>query len=98
MEQTRFICLILFLEVSYGKRNDSSICSTSDNPEKCCSGNRIINGNCTECVGFIGENCVTPCPVNYYGVQCDSECNCTEEEECNPYVGCLHTMCKMFIM
>ncbi|XP_062586835.1 N-acetylglucosamine-1-phosphodiester alpha-N-acetylglucosaminidase-like isoform X2 [Saccostrea cucullata] len=92
MEQIKFICLILFLGVSYGKQNNSSVCPTFDNPEQCCSGSRIINRTCTECVGFFGPNSVTPCPVNFYGVKCDSECNCTEEEECNPYVGCLNVM------
>ncbi|XP_061181497.1 uncharacterized protein LOC133190044 isoform X2 [Saccostrea echinata] len=81
MEPARFIYLILFLGTSYGERNDSSLCPTNENQEKCCSGYRKINKTCTECVGFIGENCMTPCPSNYYGVKCDSMCNCTEDEE-----------------
>ncbi|XP_062601733.1 multiple epidermal growth factor-like domains protein 11 isoform X4 [Saccostrea cucullata] len=90
MEQARFICLILFLGVSYGKQNGSSLCPTKNNREKCCSGYRMINKTCTECIGFFGEDCMSPCPLNFYGVNCDSECNCTEGEKCNPYVGCLH--------
>ncbi|XP_062609598.1 multiple epidermal growth factor-like domains protein 11 [Saccostrea cucullata] len=91
MKQTRFICLILFLGVSNGKCEDN-ICPKSDIPANCCSGYRIINNTCTGCVGFYGINCSIPCPVGHYGVKCELRCNCTEKEECNPYVGCLHIM------
>lgn len=56
---------------------------------KCCSDFREINGICTECTGFYGENCSTPCPLNFYGPKCKGVCNCSENETCNQFVGCV---------
>eukprot|EP00105_Crassostrea_gigas_P022506 XP_011442052.2 PREDICTED: uncharacterized protein LOC105338567 isoform X2 [Crassostrea gigas] len=56
---------------------------------KCCPDFREINGTCTECIGFYGENCNTPCPSNFYGPKCKGVCNCSENETCNQFVGCV---------
>lgn len=63
-------------------------CPSDVNPDKCCSGFRKINGSCTACIGFMDENCETPCPSSRFGPMCSNLCNCTEDQECNPYVGC----------
>jgi hypothetical protein len=43
----------------------------------------------TECIGYFGNNCDSPCPESYYGRSCEEPCNCTAEQYCNQYVGCL---------
>jgi hypothetical protein len=43
----------------------------------------------TECIGYFGNNCDSPCPKSYYGRSCQEPCNCTAEQYCNQYVGCL---------
>ncbi|XP_056014621.1 scavenger receptor class F member 1-like isoform X3 [Ostrea edulis] len=37
--------------------------------------------------GFYGENCALSCPLPYYGIQCRSKCNCSEDE-CHLQYGC----------
>lgn len=64
------------------------ICPSEDHPDKCCAGYRKINGSCTACIGFFGQNCEEPCPSSNFGPKCSGLCNCTENEECNPFVGC----------
>ena len=42
-----------------------------------------------ECIGFIGINCGLSCPIDWYGPQCRLPCNCSKNETCNQFVGCL---------
>lgn len=43
----------------------------------------------TECeAGTIGSQCEIVCPYPWYGKQCLSTCNCSEDQ-CNPAEGCI---------
>lgn len=30
------------------------------------------------CIGSFGVQCVSPCPVGYYGMQCSEKCQCSD--------------------
>lgn len=30
------------------------------------------------CIGSFGVQCVNPCPVGYYGMQCSEKCQCSD--------------------
>ncbi|XP_062571765.1 uncharacterized protein LOC134233780 isoform X2 [Saccostrea cucullata] len=81
-----FIWMLVFefADISGGE----NICPR-ENITQCCAGYRTINGTCTVCVGFYGQNCAHPCPDDHYGEKCELRCNCSLGESCNPYVGCL---------
>nr|XP_022310768.1 uncharacterized protein LOC111116074 [Crassostrea virginica] len=49
----------------------------------------MIEEECTECIGYFGINCGVPCLAGWFGPQCKLFCNCSENETCNPFVGCL---------
>ncbi|XP_055996860.1 uncharacterized protein LOC130046975 isoform X2 [Ostrea edulis] len=66
----------------------------SNNTKYCCSGYRKIEGECTECVGFFGDNCDKQCVNGYFGKSCREACNCTKSETCNQYVGCIEPKSK----
>lgn len=72
-----------------GCKGQESRCPTKNDPDRCCSGYRKIDGNCTACIGFTGENCENACPSTNYGLFCRDTCNCTNDEYCDTYVGCL---------
>lgn len=38
--------------------------------------------------GYTGENCLTPCPYPYYGVDCQKECKCSNGS-CDISTGCI---------
>ena len=48
-----------------------------------------------ECIGYFGINCGVPCLAGWFGPQCKLFCNCSENETCNPFVGCLSAKSKM---
>ncbi|XP_055996849.1 uncharacterized protein LOC125667356 isoform X4 [Ostrea edulis] len=73
---------------------NSNKCPVGNNTERCCTGYRKINGSCAACIGFFGDNCLIPCPNGFYGRKCEEICNCTTEQYCNQYVGCLPHMTK----
>lgn len=75
----------------------NNTCPSKNESNKCCSGYRKINGRCTACIGFIGDNCETPCPNPTYGFKCTYICNCTSYEECDPYVGCFTNVNNNYI-
>uniref|UniRef100_A0A8W8KC53 Uncharacterized protein n=1 Tax=Magallana gigas TaxID=29159 RepID=A0A8W8KC53_MAGGI len=72
-------------------------CSNNNiNSSRCCIGHREIEGMCTECIGFYGEECSLPCPAGFYGRQCKMLCNCSSIETCNQFVGCRsNSTCEM---
>ncbi|XP_078329437.1 uncharacterized protein LOC144624070 isoform X3 [Crassostrea virginica] len=49
----------------------------------------MIDLECTECIGFYGTNCKYSCPSGWYGPGCLFPCSCSENETCNPFVGCM---------
>ena len=46
--------------------------------------------------GYIGVNCSTPCPVSYYGHDCNSKCDCSIEY-CHHEHGCRVTQSKILV-
>ena len=42
-----------------------------------------------ECIGFYGVHCGRPCVKGFFGEGCRSYCNCTAEQTCNQFVGCI---------
>ncbi|XP_071164946.1 N-acetylglucosamine-1-phosphodiester alpha-N-acetylglucosaminidase-like isoform X2 [Mytilus edulis] len=73
--------------------NTCRIPDQSDNSSSSCCGNhQEVNGICKVCPpGFIGSNgkCETPCPLEYYGIECQYKCNCSYDKRCNNVVGCI---------
>ncbi|XP_055996863.1 uncharacterized protein LOC125647361 isoform X1 [Ostrea edulis] len=55
----------------------------------CCSGYRLWNEQCIECFGAFGENCSVPCGQNTFGYRCRRICNCTDNQVCDRYTGCM---------
>lgn len=46
---------------------------------------------------IIGEDCSVPCPAGFYGNQCKHPCNCSSNEKCNPFAGCIsNSSCGKF--
>ncbi|XP_078334300.1 uncharacterized protein LOC111100267 isoform X1 [Crassostrea virginica] len=77
---------LVFLQMRISRSN--ATCLNGGMTVKCCSGYRNITGICTECIGFYGEDCLYPCGVGVYGAQCKEQCNCSQNETCNQYIGC----------
>lgn len=46
----------------------------------------------TECIGYFGEGCSRPCPSGFYGRSCTTPCNCSVNETCNQFVGCMSNL------
>lgn len=43
------------------------------------------------CIGSFGDNCSGgPCTEGYYGHGCRNKCNCTEQQYCNKFEGCVN--------
>ncbi|XP_048767865.1 multiple epidermal growth factor-like domains protein 11 [Ostrea edulis] len=64
--------------------------SSCDGPFKCCSGYKWdrYTEKCLPCeVGYYGGNCTEPCPFPSFGEDCQSFCNCSEDQ-CNHEKGC----------
>lgn len=58
--------------------------TTTCRPQKCCKSNR----NCAECKkGYFGPSCTRPCRFPNYGVDCQSKCEC-EQQQCDHTTGC----------
>lgn len=70
-------------------KGQDSVCPRDNVTDRCCSGYRKINGSCTACIGFTGENCEKICPSSNYGSRCRYTCNCTHYEICSRFVGCI---------
>ncbi|XP_078329439.1 uncharacterized protein LOC144624072 [Crassostrea virginica] len=85
--QTYFLASIVLFSIGISKCNNS--CRPGNSTTECCTGFRKINEECTECIGFIGINCGLSCPTDWYGPQCRLPCNCSKNETCNQFVGCL---------
>lgn len=48
------------------------------------------------CIGSFGHNCTGgPCVEGYYGHGCRDMCNCTEQQVCNKYEGCMNRTGKV---
>lgn len=39
--------------------------------------------------GFFGTNCLQTCAENFYGILCESKCDCNETQICHHECGCL---------
>lgn len=39
--------------------------------------------------GFFGLNCLETCAENFYGILCESKCDCNETQICHHECGCL---------
>nr|XP_019919330.2 N-acetylglucosamine-1-phosphodiester alpha-N-acetylglucosaminidase-like [Crassostrea gigas] len=68
----------------------SDFCKSLDGSLKCCPGfvwNKIEN-RCKKCdAGKFGAYCEHECPYPWYGKQCLSKCNCSDDR-CDPADGC----------
>ncbi|XP_052073176.1 platelet endothelial aggregation receptor 1-like [Mytilus californianus] len=57
---------------------------------ECCPDFFNQNGKCQACpAGKYGKDCSLSCMPNYYGVQCKTQCNCTDNKKCDPIHGCV---------
>ncbi|XP_063427529.1 multiple epidermal growth factor-like domains protein 6 [Mytilus trossulus] len=68
------ICGIKTCRIPNQNNNDSS---------SCCGNHQEVNGICIVCPpGYIGTKgkCETPCPVGFYGIECQYECNCSHDK------------------
>lgn len=64
--------------------------STNKTFPQCCDDNELdTNTNkCRACLsGYYGPNCTFPCRFPNYGLECQSECDC-DEQQCNHISGC----------
>lgn len=43
----------------------------------------------TECIGYYGKDCSDPCPTGLYGKRCAESCDCSVNETCDQFVGCM---------
>ncbi|XP_052673732.1 uncharacterized protein LOC128155878 isoform X2 [Crassostrea angulata] len=81
---THFVLLAFAITWSKAKE-----CGQSTSSKICCSGYREINGTCRECIGYYGKDCGDPCPTGLYGKRCAESCECSVNETCNQFVGCM---------
>lgn len=49
----------------------------------------LLNLFLTECIGYYGKDCSDPCPTGLYGKRCAESCECSVNETCNQFVGCM---------
>nr|XP_034321099.1 protein draper-like [Crassostrea gigas] len=86
-----YLCLVVIfaftIVISRGQQD--CVIEMSTNSTRCCTGFRLINRTCTECIGYFGENCSAPCPPGFYGPRCKTRCNCSVKDICNQFVGCI---------
>ncbi|XP_052714703.1 uncharacterized protein LOC128187996 [Crassostrea angulata] len=64
-------------------------CHANDWPHSCQANFRIGPQRCEPCEsGSYGCNCSEPCPYGTYGQGCYHVCDCSDEQFCDPVVGC----------
>eukprot|EP00105_Crassostrea_gigas_P005795 XP_011419508.1 PREDICTED: protein draper isoform X1 [Crassostrea gigas] len=64
-------------------------CHVNDWPHSCQANFRIGPQRCEPCEsGSYGCNCSEPCPYGTYGQGCYHVCDCSDEQFCDPVVGC----------
>nr|XP_022294783.1 uncharacterized protein LOC111104905 [Crassostrea virginica] len=64
-----------------------STCGTS--PYCCTNFYSSKDNHCVACQsGYFGPNCSLPCRYPNYGLQCQLECKCKQEQNCNHITGC----------
>ncbi|XP_052714698.1 uncharacterized protein LOC128187990 [Crassostrea angulata] len=64
-------------------------CHVNDWPHSCQANFRIGPQRCEPCEsGSYGCNCSEPCPYGTYGQGCYHVCDCSDEQFCDPLVGC----------
>nr|XP_011442053.3 uncharacterized protein LOC105338568 [Crassostrea gigas] len=86
-------CLSILVTVTIGMSNGDLECRENNTSSvRCCSGFREINGVCKECIGYFGEGCSRSCPSGFYGRSCTTPCNCSVNETCNQFVGCISNL------
>ncbi|XP_055996862.1 uncharacterized protein LOC125683256 isoform X2 [Ostrea edulis] len=73
-----------------------NVCGNQNGTLKCCPDYYLLNGSCKECFGAFGEDCSTPCGLNTYGYRCRATCNCSENQVCDRYTGCMDRECVEF--
>lgn len=87
------ICLAIFVTITNGMSSGDLKCrEINKSSVRCCSGFREINGVCKECIGYFGDGCSRPCPSGFYGRSCTTPCNCSVNETCNQFVGCISNL------
>lgn len=83
-----FIFIIFSLYIFVALTIAERTCGT---PPMCCPYFQInkSDNNCSDCIpGYYGPYCNFTCRQPNYGQNCQSECWCTEEQDCNHISGC----------
>nr|XP_034335805.1 uncharacterized protein LOC117692360 isoform X1 [Crassostrea gigas] len=74
-------------------------CHVNNWPHSCQANFRIGPQRCEPCEsGSYGCNCSEPCPDGRYGQGCYHVCDCSDEQFCDPVVGCTNNNTTTDIM
>nr|XP_034337438.1 uncharacterized protein LOC105341011 isoform X2 [Crassostrea gigas] len=90
-----FLCVDIFIGIKFG---DQGVCKGSITELKCCTDYIYSqSGDCKPCIGSFGDNCDGgPCPKGHYGHGCKEKCNCTEQQDCDRFIGCVNSKEKKY--
>lgn len=78
-------CLLFVCSIKGG-------CHVNDWPHSCQANFRIGPQKCEPCEsGSYGCNCSEPCPGGTYGQRCYHVCDCSDDQSCDPVVGCTNS-------
>ncbi|XP_065935503.1 uncharacterized protein [Magallana gigas] len=81
-------CIVIALLMVVVHYSDGG-CHVNDWPHSCQANFRIGPQRCEPCEsGSYGCNCSEPCPYGTYGQGCYHVCDCSDEQFCDPVVGC----------
>ncbi|XP_052717042.1 uncharacterized protein LOC128189460 [Crassostrea angulata] len=91
-----FLCVDTFIGIKFG---DQGVCQGSVTKLKCCTDYiyHPQSDDCRPCIGTFGDNCDGgPCLDGYYGHGCRGVCNCTKQQECDRFIGCVNSTGTLF--
>lgn len=91
---TCFFFCFLFVDTIIGVTSNSQrpgFCNYSGKIEACCTDYYLHDNTCKPCIGSFGAKCAGgPCIEGYYGHGCKDICNCTTQQDCDRFKGCVN--------
>lgn len=84
-----FVLQVVIFFVTFIRSSTTESAKCVDSVYFCCTNYFEVNGTCKECpAGAMGPNCSITCPPGYHGRLCLEDCDCSQDQYCDPVSGC----------